>query len=278
MAVPNAFASASGSIALSLLDANFNYLTASPAFSGSPSIAGSLSVTGALASGAATFSTVAGPTLTALVNDLGVAGHIGLRVQNGVAGGTNVMTVDSTGAMYAASITTMGDPSAVRQANATVTAWAPATGGVPGLCAFKNVAATTDPVFVVQNGVAGGTTSAQCLATGAWQNTTNSYGAISDRERKQDFETAKSQTEDIKALARMTTKFRMKDNPDGPLQIGLIAQDVQQVSPGLVYDVDGTLGIAYSVLYMKAVKALGETIEMVEALRADFDAYRALHP
>ena len=100
-------------------------------------------------------------------------------------------------------------------------------------------------------------------------NQNNSYGAISDRALKQDIEPAKSQWDDIKALAGAASKYHLKSNPDGPLQIGLIAQDVQEISPGLVdTDRDGSLSVNYSVLYMKAVKALGEALERIEALEA----------
>jgi hypothetical protein len=60
-------------------------------------------------------------------------------------------------------------------------------------------------------------------------------------------------------------------------QIGLIAQEVELVSPGLVSespdrDEDGndlgtvTKSVNYSVLYMKAVKALQEAMERIETL------------
>ena len=107
------------------------------------------------------------------------------------------------------------------------------------------------------------------------QNKTGSYGAISDAKLKQDIELAGSQWNDLKSLS--VKKFRFKNNPDGPLLIGLVAQDVEQVSPGLVeesedYDANGnnlgtvTKGVKYSVLYMKAVKALQEAMERIEQL------------
>ena len=60
-------------------------------------------------------------------------------------------------------------------------------------------------------------------------------------------------------------------------QIGLIAQEVETVSAGLVYespdkDEDGndlgtvTKSVNYSVLYMKAVKALQEAMARIETL------------
>ena len=57
-------------------------------------------------------------------------------------------------------------------------------------------------------------------------------------------------------------------------QIGLIAQEVEEVSPGLIVetigpqDIDNGVakGVNYSVLYMKAVKALQEAMERIEQL------------
>ena len=65
-----------------------------------------------------------------------------------------------------------------------------------------------------------------------------------------------------------------------PLQIGLVAQEVELVSPHLVeetkdVDADGvdlgttTKGVKYSVLYMKAVKALQEAMERIEQLETN---------
>jgi hypothetical protein len=92
---------------------------------------------------------------------------------------------------------------------------------------------------------------------------------------------ASTQWDDIKAMR--FRKYRMKSdvvvNPDAPYQMGLIAQEVEIVSPGLVEEspdrdnANNDLGtttktVKYSVLYMKAVKALQEAMERIEALEA----------
>ena len=64
------------------------------------------------------------------------------------------------------------------------------------------------------------------------ENTNNSYGQISDVTLKQDIVDAGSQWDDIKALR--VRKFRFKANPTGVLQIGVVAQEVETVSAGLV--------------------------------------------
>jgi hypothetical protein len=131
-------------------------------------------------------------------------------------------------------------------------------------------------------------------SNGDLQNRTNSYTGISDVKLKQDIVDANSQWDDIKGLR--VVKF--------------IAQEAELVSPGLidehpdyeevevpvlddegnpVLNEDGTpqvtkernaLGtttksVKYSILYMKAVKALQEAIERIETLEASNTALEA---
>jgi hypothetical protein len=118
------------------------------------------------------------------------------------------------------------------------------------------------------------------------KNTNNSYGAISDIKLKQDIVDAASQWDDIKAI--QIRKYRFKSDPNGPLQLGVIAQEVEQVSSGLIEEhqdelrnekgiVTGiseetTKSVKYSILYMKAVKALQEAMDRIETLEAKVTA------
>jgi hypothetical protein len=121
-------------------------------------------------------------------------------------------------------------------------------------------------------------------ADGDVKNTNNSYGSISDIKLKQDVVDAASQWDDIKALR--VRKYRFKRNPDAALQIGLVAQEAEAVSPGLVEetadrDEEGndlgttTKSVKYSVLYMKAVKALQEAMARIEQLETRVAALEA---
>jgi hypothetical protein len=105
-------------------------------------------------------------------------------------------------------------------------------------------------------------------------NTNNSYGAISDIKLKENIVDANSQWDDLKALQVRNYNFKEGQTHT---QIGLVAQEVELVSPGLVTespdrDEDGndlgtvTKSVNYSVLYMKAVKALQEAMERIESL------------
>ena len=123
---------------------------------------------------------------------------------------------------------------------------------------------------------ANGTTSFRVWSNGNVQNTNNSYTAISDLKLKENIVDAGSQWSDIKAL--QVRNYNLKEGQTHR-QIGLIAQEVEPISPGLVYespdlDEEGndlgtvTKSVNYSVLYMKAVKALQEAMERIEQLEA----------
>jgi hypothetical protein len=120
-------------------------------------------------------------------------------------------------------------------------------------------------------------------SNGNVQNTNNSYGGISDIKLKENIVDSGSQWVDIKAFR--VRKYNLKEGQTHT-QIGLVAQEAELVSPGLVYetpdrDEEGndlgtvTKSINYSVLYMKAVKALQEAMERIEALEAKVAALEA---
>ena len=128
--------------------------------------------------------------------------------------------------------------------------------------------------------VAGGTISFVVYTNGNVQNTNNSYGAISDAKLKENIVDANSQWSDLKAL--QVRNYNLKEGQTHT-QIGLVAQEAELVSPGLVSespdcDAEGndlgtvTKSVNYSVLYMKAVKALQEAMERIETLEARLTA------
>ena len=122
-----------------------------------------------------------------------------------------------------------------------------------------------------------GTLSYVVYTNGNVQNTNNSYSGISDIKLKENIADAASQWDDIKALQVRKYNFKKETGQQTHTQIGLVAQEVELVSPGLVAespdrDADGndlgtvTKSVNYSVLYMKAVKALQEAMERIEQL------------
>jgi len=108
-------------------------------------------------------------------------------------------------------------------------------------------------------------------------NSNNSYGALSDQKLKENIVDSGSQWDDIKAVR--VRKFSMKEEElDAPNKIGVIAQELEASGMGgLVFespdrDEDGnvletsTKQVHYSVLYMKAIKALQEAMTRIETL------------
>ena len=127
-----------------------------------------------------------------------------------------------------------------------------------------------------------GTTSFEVLSNGNVNNTNNSYGALSDIKLKENIVNASSQWDDLKSIQVRNYNFKEGQTHT---QIGVVAQEVELVSPGLVtespdIDEDGndlgttTKSVNYSVLYMKAVKALQEAMERIETLEAEVAALK----
>jgi hypothetical protein len=119
--------------------------------------------------------------------------------------------------------------------------------------------------------------------SGNVENINNSYGAISDVKLKENIVDSNSQWNDLKALRVRNYNFKEGQTHT---QIGLVAQEVELISPGLVSespdrDEDGndlgtvTKSVNYSVLYMKAVKALQEAMDRIETLEAKVAALEA---
>ena len=134
--------------------------------------------------------------------------------------------------------------------------------------------------------VFGGSGEARVKGDGDLQNTNNSYGAISDSKLKENIVDANSQWDDIKDVRVRNYNFKSSTGYGTHTQIGVIAQEIEAVSPGLVKesndeDADGnslgttTKTVSYSVLYMKAVKALQEAMDRIETLEAKVAALEA---
>ena len=148
--------------------------------------------------------------------------------------------------------------------------------------ATGSAAGTTLTVFSLNNAATStqnGTTCFRIFTNGNAQNTNNSYLGISDIKLKENIADANSQWNDLKALQVRKYNFKEETGHQTHTQIGLVAQEVELVSPGLVNespdrDEDGndlgtvTKSVNYSVLYMKAVKALQEAMERIEQLEA----------
>tara|TARA_B100001093_G_scaffold518006_1_gene601336 strand:+ start:2495 stop:4993 length:2499 start_codon:yes stop_codon:yes gene_type:complete len=148
----------------------------------------------------------------------------------------------------------------------------------------------------------GGVNVLKIYTNGDVQNLNNNYGAISDIKLKKNIKEAQSQWDDIKSVK--LKNFEFKNSAMGTDKyLGVIAQDLQEISPGLinetedvivsespVFDADGnpsldkdgnqitqkvenktgdtTLNVKYSVLYLKAIGALQEAMSRIEQLES----------
>ena len=151
-----------------------------------------------------------------------------------------------------------------------------------GIHKFGRNAAQASTVFQVF-GQAG---KFQIKGDGDAQNTNNNYSGTSDRKLKENIVDANSQWDDIKAVQVRNFNFKADTPYPTHTQIGVIAQELETVCPGLVkdnIDEDGdgndlgtvTKSVSYSVLYMKAVKALQEAMTRIETLETKVAALEA---
>jgi hypothetical protein len=126
------------------------------------------------------------------------------------------------------------------------------------------------------------------------------YGTISDERIKQNIVDASSQWNDIKNIR--VRKYKKKDDvlqygeENAPLELGVISQELETVSPGLIKEdkADSSHAILhedftgdnpqnvkyvkYSILYMKAIKALQEAMERIETLEAKVQTLETNQP
>jgi hypothetical protein len=119
--------------------------------------------------------------------------------------------------------------------------------------------------------------------SGNVENSNNSYAGISDQRMKENIVDAASQWDDIKAL--QVRKFNFIGSE--LTQIGVVAQELEAVGmDGLITETEWLdvaanpdnevrKSVKYSVLYMKAIKALQEAMTRIETLETKVAALEA---
>ena len=133
--------------------------------------------------------------------------------------------------------------------------------------------------------ILGSTTAFIVWSNGDVQNTNNSYTAISDAKLKENIVDATSQWDDLKSIQIRKYNFKEETGHQTHTQLGVVAQEVELVSPGLVTespdrDEEGndlgttTKSVNYSVLYIKAIKALQEAMDRIETLESEVAALK----
>jgi hypothetical protein len=123
----------------------------------------------------------------------------------------------------------------------------------------------------------GGTSTIQAVieASGDVESRTNNFTGTSDETLKENIVDANNQWNDIKAL--QVKNYNFIGEPERTC-LGVIAQEVEAAGMnGLVKTSSetGKMSVKYSVLYMKAVKALQEAMIRIETLEAKVAALEA---
>jgi hypothetical protein len=99
-------------------------------------------------------------------------------------------------------------------------------------------------------------------ADGNVLNFNNSYGSLSDASLKENITDATPKLEDINNVRVVNFNFKGDDNK----QIGVIAQEIEQVWPSIVStEEDGTKSVKYSVLVPILIKAVQELKEQLDS-------------
>ena len=137
-------------------------------------------------------------------------------------------------------------------------------------------ASTSDYIFIGRNAGTGFSTGVACYAV----YTNGSFQQLSDANHKKNIETTRNgYLEDLNRLR--VVKYNWKSQEDGdPKELGLVAQEVENIFPGLVSEMDSgtensSKGIKTSVLPYMLIKALQEATERIETLEASNAALEA---
>ena len=118
--------------------------------------------------------------------------------------------------------------------------------------------------------------------------TNTTVSSISDQRLKENIVDANSQWDDIKALRFRNFNWKEESGySDGKTYLGLIAQEVEPISPNLIEinaqtkeDLENGVtdpeykNVKYSIVWMKAVKALQEAQSRIETLEAEVAALK----
>jgi len=172
---------------------------------------------------------------------------------------TRKMTLDSAGNLLVGRTTPIGSGGHSFQSNSTMDFYLPTALTTAGLVGFYSDVGGTQSIV------------AQILTDGDVQNTNNSYGAISDIAYKENIVDASPQLDDI--MGMRVRSYNLKST--GEKHIGVIAQELEETSPELVKTgEDGMKSVKYSVMYMKAIKALQEAVTRIETLEAEVAALK----
>ena len=161
-------------------------------------------------------------------------------------------------------------------------------GGLPnGSLYIDNTNNPNNTTFSFINSVAGGVQKFVVYGNGTTQNGTGVYGTISDSRIKKDIVDTSPKLD--KLLQVRVVNYTRTDDPTESRQLGVIAQELEEVFPGLVdvvaeKDVDGNVtcpdrkSVKYSIFVPMLIKAVQEQQAIIAQLQADVETLKAQNP
>jgi hypothetical protein len=100
------------------------------------------------------------------------------------------------------------------------------------------------------------------------------FGAVSDATKKKNIEPARSYLQDVMSL-RVVKYNWITDEDNTPKELGWIAQEVEQVFPGMVSEQEGSKLLKKEVFLPMLMKCIQEQQQMIETLQAKVAALEA---
>jgi hypothetical protein len=142
----------------------------------------------------------------------------------------------------------------------------------------SNTYNTTGRFFVGVTDGEGGPERIKIYSNGNIQNTNNSYGQLSDIKLKENISDATPKLDDVMKVKIKNFNYIGDDMK----QLGVVAQELEEVFPGLIYETPDTKivdkkevetgtftkGVKYSILVPILVKAMQEQQFMIEDLKS----------
>jgi hypothetical protein len=192
--------------------------------------------------------------------------------------GSERARIDSSGNLLVGTTSANGKLTVSASANSTPTGSFTQTSGSYNntvVLAICNTTGSTNYNFFYGYDAGAGTGKFQVFGTGSVQNATGSYGAFSDAKLKENIIDASPKLAKLQQVR--VVNYNLKG--DDLKQIGVVAQELEQVFPGMVEetpdrDAEGndlgttTKSVKYSVFVPMLIKAIQE-------LKADLDATKA---
>jgi hypothetical protein len=149
------------------------------------------------------------------------------------------------------------------------------------LLVYTAAAASGSAYQIIGN--ANGSNTFIVYTNGNVQNSNNSYGGISDQKLKENIVDATPKLDDLMKVK--VRSFNFKNDPENTKQIGVVAQELEQVFPGMVqetHDLDEegndlgttTKSVKYSVFVPMLIKAIQELKTELDATKAEVAALK----